>query len=429
MWGTRIGAVAKERERPWSVFQYDPEFVESGIEVSPLMMPLADAPYSFPALNPETFKGLPGLLADSLPDKFGEALIQAWLATQGRSPDSLSPIERLCYVNTRGVGALEYFPSKDNFSHAVQDLQVQELVLLANDVLALRKGLDVSFASDDRKRALVRILQTSSSAGGARAKALIAWNPETQQVKTGHAAAPAGFEHWLVKFDGVSSNKNDDARANLADPLGYTVVEYVYSLMARDAGIEMSECQLLEENGRRHFMTKRFDRIGGKEKVHVQTLGGVAHMDFNMPTANTYEAAFHVLQKLKLGRKTAEQLFRRMVFNAVSHNHDDHVKNVAFMMDREGRWRLSPAYDLAWNHNPTGWTREHQMSVNGKRRDFTRADFDAVARKAGISLQAAREILEQVVTSVSRWASLARKHEVPKSLAKRVQGDLRLTFR
>ena len=426
LWGTRIGAVALERGETYAVFQYDPEFLVSGIEVSPLTMPLAETPYRFPELAFETFRGLPGMLADSLPDKFGEALIQAWLSTQGRAPDSFSSIERLCYVHTRGTGALEYYPARDGFTHRVQDLEVEELVRLANDVLAMRKGLDVSFATDERKRSLIRILQTSSSAGGARAKALIAWNPRTQEVKTGHANAPEGFEHWLLKFDGVSGNQNDEARDSFADPQGYTVAEYIYSLMADAAGIEMNGCRLLEEGGRRHFMTRRFDRIGGSEKVHMQTLGGLAHMDFNHPAANTYEAAFHVLQRLKLGRKTAEELYRRMLFNVIGHNHDDHVKNIAFLMDRQGTWRLAPAYDLVFNHNPHGWTREHQMSINGKRDDFTQKDFEAVARKALIPLQTARRIYEEVRDAVSQWDRLAREHDMPPDMIRRIGAGLRL---
>lgn len=426
LWGTRIGAVALERGDIYAVFEYDPDFLASGIEVSPLMMPLADTPYRFGELAFETFRGLPGMLADSLPDKFGEAVIQAWLSTQGRALDSFSSIERLCYVHTRGTGALEYFPVRDGFTHRVQDLEVEELVQLANEVLAMRKGLGVSFATNERKQSLIRILQTSSSAGGARAKALIAWNPRTQEVKTGHAATPEGFEHWLIKFDGVSNNRNDEARDLLADPQGYTVVEYVYGLMAKAAGIEMSESRLLEDKGRRHFMTKRFDRIGGSEKVHMQSLGGLAHMDFNYPAANTYEAAFQVLQRLKLGRRAAEELYRRMLFNVIGHNHDDHVKNIAFLMDRQGRWRLAPAFDLVFNHNPDSWTREHQMSINGKRHHFTREDFETVARKARVPLQTARRIYEEVREAVSKWDQLAREHEVPREMAQRVKAGLRL---
>jgi serine/threonine-protein kinase HipA len=428
LWGTRIGAVALERDDAFAIFQYDPDFLSSGIEVSPLMLPLTETTYRFPELSLETFRGLPGMLADSLPDKFGEALIAAWLSTQGRTIDSFSSIQRLCYVHTRGMGALEYLPAQDGLSNRVQDLQVDELVKLAGEVLAMRRGLDVSFATSERKQSLIRILQTSSSAGGARAKALIAWNPKTQEVKTGHAIAPEGFEHWLIKFDGVSGNRNDEARDALADPLSYTVAEYVYSLLAKAAGIEVSECRLLEENGRRHFMTKRFDRIGGRDKVHMQSLGGMAHMDFNRPAANTYEAAFQVLRRLKLGRHAAEQLYRRMLFNVIAHNHDDHVKNIAFLMDRQGQWRLAPAYDLAFNHNPLGWTREHQMSINGKRDDFTQKDFEAVARKASVALQTARRIYEEVREAVSQWDRLAHQHEVPSDMTRRIQAGLRLTI-
>lgn len=426
LWGTRIGAAALEPGSIHATFEYDPAFLASGIEVSPLKMPLAPTPYRFPELDPDTFRGLPGMLADSLPDKFGESLIRAWLATQGRRAESFSSIERLAYVNTRGMGALEYFPVRDGFSNKVQDLQVDELVRLANEVLAMRKGLEVSFDTSERRQALVRILQTSSSAGGARAKALIAWNPATQQVKTGHASAPKGFEHWLLKFDGVGGNRNDETRDALADPLGYTVAEYVYSLMARQAGIEMSECRLLEENGRRHFMTRRFDRVGGSGKIHVQTLGGLAHMDFNRPSANTYEEAFQAIHRLRLGRGAAEQLYRRMVFNVIAHNHDDHVKNIAFLMDRQGQWHLAPAYDLAFNHNPGGWTREHQMSVNGRRDHFTLQDFEAVARKARIPVARARAATGEVREAVSQWPQLARAHDVPREMIERVQAGLRL---
>ena len=428
LWGTRIGAVLLEPGARAAVFQYESNFLFSGIEVSPITMPLSNTRYTFPGLGYEAFRGLPGLLADSLPDKFGRALIRAWLATQGRTFDSFSPIEQLCHVGARGAGALEYRPMINPVGHA-QPLQVADLVGLANEILAQKADLHASFASDERKAALARILQTSSSAGGARAKAVIAWNPQTQEVRSGQADAPEGFEHWLLKFDGVDANRNDESRDPLADPLGYTVAEYVYSLMARNAGIQMSDCRLLEEGGRRHFMTRRFDRTGATGKLHMQTLGGLAHMDFNEPQGNTYETAFDVLHRLKLGTKAAEQLYRRMLFNVISHNHDDHVKNIAFLMDRSGTWQLAPAYDLAYNYNPKGWTREHQMSINGKRDDFTREDFAVITRAARIPVPAAKESFDAVRSAVSQWDQLAGQHEVPKALAKRISAGLRLDIR
>ncbi len=290
LWGTRIGAVSMPEDSRVATFQYDPQFLPSAIEVAPFMMPLRAVPYTFAALNPESFHGLPGLLADSLPDRYGHALIDAWLAAQGRTPESFDAVERLCYIGRRGMGALEFSPSLGPAPSPSHDLQVAELVKLASEVLSHREGLIASLAAGQREQAMRDILSVGTSAGGARAKAVIAWNPTTEVVRSGQLDdLGPGFAHWLLKFDGVASNRDKDT---LADPQGYGAVEYAYSLMARDAGIVMSDCRLLEENGRRHFMTRRFDRGHDGAKRHMQSLAALAHFDFNQPGAHSYEQAF-----------------------------------------------------------------------------------------------------------------------------------------
>jgi len=427
LWGTRIGVVSMYDDSGVATFQYEPEFLDSGIEVAPLAMPLRAAPYSFPALDPDSFHGLPGLLADSLPDRFGQALIDAWLAGQGRTPESFDSVERLCYVGRRGMGALEFTPSRGPRRSDSDDLHVAELVELASDVLSDREALVASLEAGHRERAMREILSVGTSAGGARAKAVIAWNPATNVVRSGQLdSLGPGFEHWLLKFDGVAGNRDKD---RLADPKGYGAVEYAYSLMARDAGIEMSDCRLFEENGRRHFMTRRFDRGDDGSKRHMQTLGAVAHFDFNQAGAYSYEQAFLVLRQLDQPTATVEQMFRRMVFNVVARNQDDHVKNIAFLMDRRGRWKLAPAYDVTYSYRPDSkWTSKHQMSVNGKRDGFTLRDFDACGRAAMLPSGRAGRIVDDVRQVAAEWDRYAELAAVDEDQARRIAPTLRLTF-
>ncbi len=410
-----------------AAFQYDQDFLSSGIEVSPLAMPLRIAPYTFPALNPESFHGLPGLLSDSLPDRYGHALIDAWLAGQGRTPASFNSVERLCYIGRRGMGALEFAPSRGPSPSRTHNLQVAELVTLATEVLSRREELVASLAEGRQKQAMLDILSVGASAGGARAKAVIAWNPTTNVVRSGQLDdLGQGFEHWLLKFDGVANNRDKDM---IADPQGYGVVEYAYSLMAQDAGIVMSDCRLLEENSRRHFMTRRFDRTGDGSKLHMQSLGALAHFDFNEPGAHSYEQAFLAMRRQGLPILAVEQMFRRMVFNVVGRNQDDHVKNIAFLMDRSGNWQLAPAFDVVYSYRPSSpWTDQHQMTMNGKRDNFTLADFRACGRTASLPRGRADRIVEEVRAVVSEWDTYASRVRVDDQHIRRIAPALRLSF-
>ena len=425
LWGRTIGAVSLEDNGAAASFEYVPEFVGSGIQLSPLQMPLQRRVYAFPELPPRTFHGLPGLLADSLPDRFGNALIDQWLATQGRTAAGFSAVERLCYLGARGMGALEFKPALGPAAGKSVPVDVAALVKLASQVLSHRKGLAASLRSAARKQALENILRVGTSAGGARAKAVIAWNPKTHEVRSGQVAAGAGFEYWLLKFDGVSGNKDKE----LEDPKGYGVIEYAYSLMAKAAGIAMTECRLLEEGGRRHFMTRRFDRLPEGGKLHMQSLGALAHYDYNQPGAYSYEQALQVIRQLGLPMAALEEQFRRMLFNVVARNQDDHVKNIAFLMDREGRWSLSPAFDVSYSYNPAGaWTAQHQMTLNGKRDDFTLADFRACARAAMLKRGRDKLILDEVRDAVRRWPKFAREAGVVAVQRRQIARAHRLDF-
>lgn len=404
LWGRDIAAVSWLGERNHAVFQYTPEFAGSAIEISPLTMPLREEPYAFPALSRETFKGLPGLLADALPDKFGNRLIDAWLAGQGRTAAGFNPVERLCYVGSRGMGALEFRPKIAPSRDRSRRVEVENLVRLANRVLDERRELAGRLSGVDDHEALEDILRVGTSAGGARAKAILAWNPKTGEFRSGQVDVEAGFQHWLLKFDGVADNRDKE----VADPQGYGLVEYAYHLMARRAGIEMTECRLHKEGGRSHFMTRRFDRTDEGRKLHMQSLCALQHYDFNDPTAYSYEQAIVTIRQLGLGMAAIDQQFRRAVFNVVARNQDDHVKNVAFLMDRSGAWALAPAFDVIYAWQPQGdWTGRHQMSVNGKRDGFAREDFVALAETAGIKPRRAREAIDEIVAAVRKWPEFA----------------------
>lgn len=425
LWGRVIGAVALDERRDVGEFQYDPEFAASGIQIAPLMMPLSKKVYSFPQLPEKTFHGLPGLLSDSLPDKFGNALIDAWLATLGRTPQSFNAVERLCYTGTRGMGALEFSPVIGPRPRKAHKIEIDSLVRLASEVLQNRLGLEGNFDGKKREQALNDILRVGTSAGGARAKAVIAWNRETNEVRSGQIDAGDGFDYWLLKFDGVAGNKDKE----LDDPKGFGAIEYAYYLMARAAGIHMSECRLLEENGRRHFMTRRFDRLTGGKKLHMQSLGAMAHLDFNQAGAHAYEQAMLVIRQLDMPEETAEEQFRRMIFNIVARNQDDHVKNIAFLMDKQGRWSLSPAFDVTYSHNPSGeWTARHQMTVNGKRDDFSKADLKACEKSSMLKRGRSALILEQVTEAVKRWPEFAIQAGVSDEWTSQIQKSHRLVI-
>jgi serine/threonine-protein kinase HipA len=425
LWGTRIGAVTLPPGERIASFEYDPAFVPSGIQLSPITMPLGGQLYRFPALPLESFNGLPGLLADSLPDRFGNALIDAWLATQGRRPGDFNAVERLCYTGLRGMGALEFRPAHGPASTTAEAIEVDELVALASEVLVHRAELAVTFADRRRADALREILRVGTSAGGARAKAIIAWNPATGEVRSGQVQAPPGFEYWLIKFDGVANNKDRE----LADPQGFGAIEYAYSRMAAAAGIHMEACRLLEEGGRRHFMTRRFDRLADGGKLHMQSLAALAHLDYNDPRSHSYEQAFAVMRELRLPQSQIAQQFRRTVFNIVARNHDDHVKNIAFLMDRRGAWRLAPAFDVSYSYNPDGaWTARHQMALAGKRDDFSLSDMLAGGRAADLSPREVRAIVAEVTEVVSRWPDFARDAGVPPQFIMAIAANLRLAM-
>lgn len=404
LWGEDVGAVSWLDERGYAVFEYAPGFLKKNLDISPIHMgltaaKLGDGIFSFPALNRETFHGLPGLLADALPDKFGNAVIDAWLARNGRDSTNFSPVERLCYTGSRGMGALEFRPSVSQGLDRAVPVEIAELARLAQEITDNRFALDVTLGGNhqENKEAISDILRVGTSAGGARPKAVIAMDARGH-VLSGQAEVPGGYDYWILKFDGVSD-------IELGEPKGYGRIEYAYSLMAKAAGIEMTECRLLEEHGRAHFLTRRFDRQDGKKK-HLQSLCGLAHYDFNMPGAYGYEQAFAMMRRLRISKAGAIQQYRRMVFNVIARNQDDHTKNIAFLMDTDGKWRLSPAFDVTYSHNPAGkWTSRHQMSINGKRDHFLLADLIAVGES--ISLPRPGEIIKEVADAVQRWPLFA----------------------
>jgi serine/threonine-protein kinase HipA len=412
LWGATVGYVAWDADRECGVFEYDPKFKQTGIQLAPMQMPLGDEIFAFPTLNEDTYKGLPGMLADSLPDKFGNALIDQWLAETGRTPKSFNAVERLTYVGTRGMGALEFHPALEKAATETISLNIQELVELSSHVLALREEEQFELLPHDTNEnidGLNKILAVGTSAGGARAKAIIAWNENTNHVRSGQIDAGDGYSYWLLKFDGVSNNRDKE----LADPKGYGRIEYAYHLMAAEAGIEMTPCRLMEENGRAHFMTKRFDRTEDGQKLHMQSLCALGHHDFNMPGATSYEQAFLMCNELGLGMADKEQLFLRMVFNVLSYNRDDHTKQIAFLMDKRGQWKLSPAYDVTYAYNPDGeFTSMHQMTVNRKRDNITDEDFLAVAKRQGLNTASAKRLIENTRSATANWCSFARKAEV-----------------
>ncbi len=421
LWGSTIGAVALEESAETASFQYEPSFSRSDIQIAPLMMPLSERVYAFSALPLITFHGLPGLLADSLPDQFGNTLIDAWLATQGRTPESFNAVERLCYTGTRGMGALEFFPIMGPQPGRRTRLHVDRLVKLASDILRNRDNLRGTFADKCKADTMRDILRVGTSAGGARAKAVIAWNPESNEVCSGQVKAVEGFEYWILKFDGVSGNKDKD----LEDPQGYGAIEYAYHRMARDSGITMSECRLFEESGRRHFMTRRFDRLPDGGKLHMQSLAAMAHFDLNKAGAYSYEQAYQVIRRLGLPHSAVEEQFRRMVFNIVARNQDDHVKNIAFLMNRSGKWSLAPAFDMAYSFQPGGkWTSSHQMTMNGKRANFTMEDFRMCARAASMKHERVKTIIGEVREVVSRWRDYADEVGVASIQRDKIQNAL-----
>lgn len=422
-----VGALSFDTDKGIGAFEYEPGFIKTGIELSPVKMPLSRRIYSFPELGFATFKGLPGLVADSLPDDFGNAVLNAWMAEQGRSPDDITPLQRLQFTGKRGMGALEYAPATQlRHLNASQRVEIESLVSIAQEVLDTRGDFAVALDNNGQedREAMVALLSVGMSAGGARPKAVLAFNEDFTQVRSGQTGVPAGFTHYLMKFDGVSEhNKNQET---FGDPLGYGAMEYVYHLLAKQCGIDMMPCHLLPEGDRRHFIAERFDRVGN-QKIHVQTLNGLAHVDFKKPGSFSYAELFDVARQLKLPASEAEQLLRRMVFNIVARNHDDHSKNFSFMLKND-KWMLSPAYDLAYSYKPgSPWVNSHWMSLNGKRENFTRADFYSLEKLSPLfSRRKIDTVIDETIAHVSGWAELGKKWDVPKGLREEIEGNLRL---
>ena len=425
-----VGAVSFDTQRGLGAFEYDPGFIRRGIELAPLKMPLSRQIYNFPELDPNTFKGLPGLIADSLPDDFGNAVLNAWVAAQGKTAADITPLQRLQYTGKRGMGALEFAPATRLKSlNASRQVQIDALLSIAQDILDGRGQFAVTLQRDGQadREAMLALLSVGMSAGGARPKAVLAFNEGFTEARSGQTDVPTGFSHYLLKFDGISEARRE--QQTFGDPRGFGAMEFVYHQMARQCSIDMMPSFLLPEGDRRHFITQRFDRIGN-QKVHVQTLNGLAHVDYKKPGTFSYAELFGVARQLKLPATAAEQLFRRMVFNIVARNHDDHAKNFAFMLDASAgyKWRLAPAYDLAYSYKPgSPWVNSHWMSLNGKRDQFSRADFYSLESLSPLFSRAwIDQIIDETIEVLAQWPQLAAAAEVPTVLITEISANLRL---
>lgn len=424
LWKHLVGAIVWDERQQLSRFEYAASFFDKGWDIAPLLMPLRNGQrvYSFPELRKpkdaviDTFKGLPGLLADALPDRYGHHLMNVWLARQGRPSDSMNPVEQLCFIGARGMGALEFVPSSIKASKESSVLEIGSLIDVAHKMLANREAFQTEI-KHSQEQAIKDVLKIGTSAGGARPKAVVAYNPNTGVLRSGQADAPAGFEHWLLKLDGVSE-------AQFGDSLGWGRVEYAYHLMAVDCGIIMEECRLLEENGRAHFMTKRFDREGSATKHHIQTLCAMKHFDYNNLYAYSYEQVFQTMREMRLTYPEAEQMFRRMVFNVLATNCDDHTKNFSFRLKQGGKWELSPAYDVCYSYDPKNiWVNQQTLSVNGKHRDITKADLMSIAKDNHI--KKAEQIIADINAVVKNWSDYAAQVGVEDRLRNTIQEHLR----
>ena len=422
IWGELAGAVRWDLEQRLGYFQYDAKFLQKGWDLSPIKMPIENGSriYSFPELRPgrgeteDTFKGLPGLLSDALPDKYGNRLINIWLAQQGRQENSMNPVEKLCFIGTRGMGALEFEPTQIKSSKNSFSLELNSLVEVAQKMLNEREAFLTNIGKDEEK-AMMEILKIGTSAGGARPKAVIAFNPKTKEVRSGQGNVPKGFEHWLIKLDGVSGEQ-------FGESSGWGRVEYAYYLMAKDCGINISECQLLEENGRAHFMTKRFDREGNT-KHHIQSLCGLQHYDFNDMDGYSYEQVFQTMRLLRLTYPEAEEMFRRMVFNVLATNYDDHTKNFSFILKKGENWLLAPAYDLCFSFDATNhWVNKQTLSVNGKRLAITKADLMTIAKDNNI--KKGEKIIDEINLIIKSWNDYAKQAGVRTDLQQRIHQNL-----
>lgn len=404
IWNRRVGAIAWDSENGQGSFEYDTDFLKNNWDLAPLKMPIYEADgriFSFPELKGiSTFRGIPGLLADIFPDKYGNALINTWLTRQGRPTDSLNPIEMLCFIGSRGMGALEIEPARPKTSDNASKIEIGSLIEIAEEILSGRENFLANLTTDEEK-ALVDILKIGTSTGGARAKALIAYNQKSGEIRSGQANAPKGFTHWIIKFDGVTDRR-------FGSSSGYGRIEMAYYLMAVNAGIEMTKCRLLEENGRAHFMTRRFDREPGNGKIHVQSFCAMRHYDFNEVGYYSYEQLFETMRLLGLSYPQAEQLYRRLVFNVMSRNCDDHAKNFAFIMDKTGKWQLSPAFDITYSYKPGNkWISQHSLSINGKRKNITKSNLLEVALQ--MNIKKPNRIIQQIAEIINNWEKYADK--------------------
>lgn len=418
LYGQPVGTFRWDNNRQLAHFEYADSFIGKGLEPSPILMPVRQGRiYSYSDIGRETFKGLPGMLADSLPDTYGRALFDRWLALTGRS--SGNAVETLCFLGKRCMGALEFEPAMDAPYNPDVRIELDSLVEVASEALSEKEEFGANL-EEDKKAAIAEIVRLGTSAGGQRAKAIIAYNPLTGEVRSGQIEAPEGFDYYLIKLDGVT------AEAGFRETQNFGRLEYSFYRLVKECGIEMSDCSLIEENGRAHFLTKRFDRQNG-EKIHMQTLCGIAHYDYRNPRSYSYEQAFNVMRALRLPYSQAQEMYRRMVFNVVIRNQDDHTKNISFLMDRQGKWTLSPAYDMGFAYNPKGgWTAQHQMSINGKFDDITRQDLLEFARRNNI--KEAAEIIDRIAEVSSRWPLLARECEVPKLMIGAIVPNLKLSI-
>ncbi|OAQ42339.1 toxin HipA [Pedobacter psychrophilus] len=422
IWGELVGAVKWNQDLQLATFEYAPIFFKKRWDLSPIKMPLANGAriYSFPELRKnkdntvDTFKGLPGLLADVLPDRYGNQLINIWLAQQGRSVNSMNPVEQLCFIGSRAMGALEFKPSQVSASTSTFAIQLDNLVDVAQKLLSDKEAFKTNLSNDDEE-ALTQILKIGTSAGGARPKAVIAYNEQTGEVRSGQTDVPEGFEHWLIKLDGVFD-------AQFGESSGWGKVEYAYYLMATECGIEMSDCKLLEEGARAHFMTKRFDR-DNNIKHHVQTLCGINHFDYNNLFSYGYEQVFQTMRLLRLNYPEAEQMFKRMVFNVLATNCDDHTKNFSFRMKKNEKWELAPAYDVCYAFDPNNvWVNQQTLSVNGKHRNISKEDLMTIADANNI--KKAEKVINTINEIVKQWLSFADKVGVRDDLKKTIQQNL-----
>ena len=422
LWNENVAAVAWDKEKEYATIEFYDSFAKNGWDIAPLQMPANDLLrgvriFSFPANRSKTFMGLPALLADSLPDDYGNSVIDEWFASKNMLTES-SPLDRLCYIGNRGMGALEFEPANtDKILKESSILEIKELTALAKEILNKRTAFQANLKNNSK--AIFDILRVGISAGGAKPKAIIAYNEATGEVRSGQVQAPKGFSYRLLKFDGIEGGKIKD------NPLGIGKIEYAYYKMASDCGIKMTECRLLRENRKAHFMTKRFDRTENGEKIHTQTLCAIGN--FDRDERYSYEQIFQVIRQMNLSYSELEQMYRRMVFNVLARNHDDHTKNHSFLMDKTGKWSLAPAYDLCYSYAPSGkWTNKHQLSLNGKREDFTLRDLLQVAEKQNV--KNAKEIIEQIQDSVSQWTTYAKKYKVKTAFIKQIQENLLLKF-